>query len=318
MYKLILTFFMAFLTINLIAQQYPEVSIMDIQYQDPSGLLVYFENDSASAYDGDTVTVTGIVMSPPNIDANPANGALFYFGSTRRGFYIQDTSATEWAGLLVLQEEPFSPELEILDSGTVIKVTGVVTEYDDGFQKTTELFLIGFDASNIIGPQIKPDPIELTLDSLKVMGTDTSKAIAEKWEGSYIMFRDVTVFEHTGSGGFRIADENNTKFNIYTRSNNYYGQTPPPLGSKLEYIRGFVETRSEAVGGVSINPAFPEDVKILALPPDISNVTRNRTEVHSGENVIVTADITDVDGIVTEAKLFYSNCRHHGRRRNRN
>jgi len=284
--------------------QYPEVTIMDIQYQDPSGLLIYFENDSASAYEGDTVTVTGMVMVPPNIDANPANGPLMYFGSLR-GFYMQDTSATEWAGLLVLQEPPISPELEILDSGAVVKVTGVVSEYVASSQKTTELFLISFDGSNIIGFQDKPEPIVLTLDSLKETGTNVSKGIAEKWEGSYIEFRDVTVFEHTGSGGFRISDDNSTQFNIYTRSNNYYGNTPPPLGSRLEYIRGFVETRSETVGGVSINPAFPEDVKILSLPASISDVTRNRVEVHSGETVTITANIVDPDGIVTDAKLFY-------------
>lgn len=284
--------------------QYPEVTIMEIQYQDPAGLLVYFENDSASAYEGDTVTVTGMVMVPPNIDADPANGPLMYFGSLR-GFYMQDTSATEWAGLLVLQEPPISPELEILDSGTVVRVTGVVSEYDDGNQKTTELFLISFDGSNIIGFRDKPEPIVLTLDSLKETGTNTSKGIAEKWEGSYIMFRDVTVFEHFSGGGFRISDDNSTQFNIYTRSNNYYGHTPPPLGSRLEYIRGFVETRSENVGGVSINPAFPEDVKILSLPANISNVTRNRVEVHSGETVTITANIVDPDGNVTDAKLFY-------------
>ncbi len=294
-----------FLLLNTsVLAQYPEVTIMDIQYQDPSGLLIYFENDSASAYEGDTVIVTGMVMVPPNIDADPGNGPLMYFGSLR-GFYMQDTSATEWAGLLVLQEPPISPELEILDSGTVVKVTGVVSEYAASNQKTTELFLISFDGSNIVGFQPKPEPILLTLDSLKETGTNVSKGISEKWEGSYIEFRDVTVFEHTGSGGFRISDDNSTQFNIYTRSNNYYGNIPPPLGSRLEYIRGFVETRSETVGGVSINPAFPEDVKILSLPPNISDVTRNRVEVHSGETVTITANILDPDGTVTDAKLFY-------------
>jgi hypothetical protein len=303
MKKLFLVLFGLLLSISLFAQ-FQEVTIMDIQYQHPADSLVYFENDSASSYLGDTVTVTGIVMVPPNIDHDPANGPLMYWGSIR-GFYMQDTSATDWAGICVLQNPPISPELEVLDSGTVVKVTGVVDEYTEAYQKTTELFLISFDASNIVGFRNKPEPIPLTLDSLKYIGTNTSKWISEKWEGSYIEFRDVTVIEHTSNGGFRISDDNGTQFNIYTRSENFYGHTPPPLGARLEYIRGFVETRDEAVGGVSINPAFPEDVKVLSLPPVISNVERDKVEVHSGETVTITADITDPDGIVTDAKLYY-------------
>ena len=303
MKKLFFIMFCLLFSISSFAQIH-DVTIMDIQYQHPEEGLVYFLNDSASSYLGDTVRVTGMVMVPPNIDHDPANGPLMYWGSIR-GFYMQDTSATEWAGICVLQNPPISPELEVLDSGTVVTVTGVVDEYAASGQKTTELFLTSFDASNIVGFRNKPEPIILTLDSLKEKGTNTSKWISEKWEGSYVEFRDVTVFEHTSNGGFRINDENQTQFNIYTRSENFYGHTPPPLGAKLEYIRGFVETRDETVGGVSINPAFPEDVKVLSLPPDISDVVRDKAEVHSGEAVTITATITDPDGIVADAKLFY-------------
>ena len=125
MKKFLLTAFLFMLSINVFAQ-YPEVTIMDIQYQDPDSLITYFEDDMPSPLNGDTVTVTGMVMVSPYADHDPANGTIMYFGSIA-GFYMQDTSATEWAGLLILQEPPISPSFEILDSGTVVKVTGVVT-----------------------------------------------------------------------------------------------------------------------------------------------------------------------------------------------
>jgi len=41
--------------------QYPEISIRDIQYQDPTTLINYFTDDQVSPYEGDTVKVTGVV-----------------------------------------------------------------------------------------------------------------------------------------------------------------------------------------------------------------------------------------------------------------
>ena len=86
MKKLFFIMFCLLFSISSFAQIH-DVTIMDIQYQHPEEGLVYFLNDSASSYLGDTVRVTGMVMVPPNIDHDPANGPLMYWGSIR-GFYI--------------------------------------------------------------------------------------------------------------------------------------------------------------------------------------------------------------------------------------
>lgn len=305
MYKLILTFFMAVLTINLIAQPYPEVSIRDIQYQDPATLINYFDDDLGSSLAGDTVTITGMVMVPPYKGADPDSGVLMYCGGGNAGFYIQDTSETDWSGLLLIQSSPISPEFAILDSGTVIKVTGYVEEYQTTTQKTTEFFVLGFDASNIVGTQPRPEPVELTLDSLKEIGTDINKAISEKWEGVYVIIRNVTTFDRNSSGGFKIFDSNNTQLNIGTKSNYFYGTPAPNDGTVLEYIKGYIETRSPSSNGITLNPGYRDDMKIQSFPPVITGVVRDPGIVGYGNAVTVTAQISDQDGTVASASLFY-------------
>ena len=298
---------MFFFSMNMFAQVYPEVSIRDIQYIGSDSLNVYYTDDVAGPLNGDTVTVTGVVMTPPYKDAIPANGTLMYYGSTLAGFFLQDTIETEWGAILVLISNPVNyPAFQTLDSGTVVKVTGVVTHYAGTTSKTTELFLLSFDGSEVIDFVPRPEPVLITLDSLKQIGTSTDLAIAEKWEGVYIEIRDVkTLDRNWTTGGFRIIDENNTSASIYTRSNYLYGSTPPADNTVLEYIRGYIETRAVSSGGVVIDPMYLDEIKIAAFPPSITEITRNPVLVTPGQDVTVTAKITDIDGTVDTAKLYW-------------
>jgi hypothetical protein len=295
------------LSISIIAQQYPEVKIKDIQYLSPDSLKTYFVDDVAGPLNGDTVTITGIVMAPPYKGANPANGTLIYIGSTLAGFFLQDTVDTEWGAILVIISNPTNfPAFQTLDSGSVVKVTGVVTHFASNSQKTTELALLNFDGSEVIDFRKRPEPVVITLDSLKEIGTSNSKAIAEKWEGVYVEIRNVKTLDRGWTnGGFRIIDDNGTIASIYTRSNNIYGTNPPPDGTVLEYIRGYVETRAEGSGGATINPMYLDEIKISLLPPSITNVLRNPSNVAQGQDVTITAKIKDPDGTVTNAKLYW-------------
>ncbi len=306
--KLFLVVAVMFITsMNVLAQTYPEVSIRDIQYIGPDSLNVYFTDDVAGPYEGETVTVTGVVMTPPYKDADPANGTLMYFGSTLAGFFLQDTSETEWGAILVLILNPANyPAFQALDSGAVVKVTGVVTHYAGSTSKTTELFLLSFDGTEVIDFAQRPEPVVLTLDSLKQIGTSTSLAIAEKWEGVYIEIRNVkTLDRNWTTGGFRIIDENNTIASIYTRSNNIYTAIPPADNTVLEYIRGYIETRSESSGGAAICPMYLDEIKISAFPPSITEITRDLILVTPGQEVNITAKIKDPDGTVANAKLYW-------------
>ncbi len=58
---------------TLIAQEYPEVSIRDFNYHEADSLLHYggLLDEPPQPMLGDTVIVTGVVMNPPHLGANP-------------------------------------------------------------------------------------------------------------------------------------------------------------------------------------------------------------------------------------------------------
>lgn len=294
-YLMILMLFV--LSLNVLAQNYPLVTIQDIQYQNPDSLLTL--GDRPSPYLGDTVIVTGIVMNPTYYNA------LETLRSGAPAVYIQDTTEKEYSGILIRFPGTSTAAFDALDSGTVAKFTGIVTEYN----VTTQFDVIEFDGSTIEDFKPRPFPINLTLDSLNELGTKEGKILAEKWEGMLVELRNVTVGSNNiGAGSFSVYDKNNTEVMIGNQAQYFYTAQRPAPGTVLEYVRGFMQNRKN-YGGVSnmiiINPVFPEDVKVALLPPAITNITRNPALVSSGQTVTVSAKIKDPDGTVANAKLYW-------------
>ena len=287
-------------SMNLIAQTYPEVSIMDIQYQHPDSLLL--NGDQPSPLVGETVTITGIVQVAPYRDANVDSGEVIRAGAP--AIYLQDTLETDFGGILV-RDITASPDFALLDTGTVIKVTGVVTNYF----VTTQFDVVSFDAQGVIDFKEKKQPVLITLDSLAQTGTNLGKVSAEKWEGVYVEVRNVTVGSNNiGSGSFSVFDENNTEVLTGNQSTYFYtSYTPPQAGTVLEYIRGYIQNRDNLAQGYAhiITPMYPGDVKISSFPPIITNISRDPVIVAPGQDVTVTAKVMDPDGTVAEAKLYW-------------
>jgi hypothetical protein len=171
MKHLTLLLFVLMLSSKLFAQTFPEVTIMQIQYQDPDSLLLL--GDRPSPYEDDTVTVTGVVMVAPYRDANPDSNVVLIAGAP--AIYLQDTSETEWAGILV-RHPSSTAAFNILDTGTVVKVTGWIDE----FNVTTQMNAINFDASGVLGFQQTEAPVVLTLDSLAELGQFEGKVLKRR------------------------------------------------------------------------------------------------------------------------------------------
>ncbi len=297
---LVLSFLL--LSIQLLAQTYPEVTIKDIQFQTNDQLLNP-PHDSPSPLVGDTVTVIGVVMNSPYFGASPDSGVILHAGAP--SIFLQDQDHPEWGGIEV-RDVNGSSAFAVLDTGMVVRCTGVVGEYFT----TTQFNLIDFQPQDVISFGTRPQPVLLTLDSLVATGTTDPNYLAEKWEGVYVEIQNViaTDLVSLGSGSFGIVDANNSVIYTGNVSDYYRTRISPPLpGTLIQSIRGVIETRTNLDGGwFIIDPIYPNDLVLGATPPNISNVTRDKGTVGFGEGVQISADILDADGIVDVANLHYS------------
>ena len=291
---------------NLFAQTYPEVSIKEIQFQTNDALLTAGLTNSEPkpelAVSGDTVIVTGVVMNSPYEGVNPDSNKTLHAGVP--AIYLQDPNSREWSGVLV-RDKGLSDAFAILDTGVVVKFKATVSEYFT----TTQLNTVDFQAADIIGVQARPKPVLLTLDSLVEKGSGNPNYLAEKWEGVYVEFQNVTTTEPKAIGynTYKIFDENNSTIVVGNNSDLYRNTNAPLPGTKLTKIRGYIETRTNITGGwFIINPVYEDDVVYgEVFPPNISDVTRDIAEIKYGNDVTISAIIKDIDGTVASAQIIY-------------
>lgn len=284
------------------AQTYPEVSIQDIQFISSDSLLTP-PHDYESPYEGDTVTIQGVINVAPYFHSNVDSGETLVVGAP--GLYVQDEENPEFGGMLVRFPGGSGATFNSLDTGMVVKLTGYVDEYFT----TTQFNMLKFEASDVVDFSTRPEPVSLTLDSLSEIGTSNPNYLAEKWEHTYVELKDVTV-SHAysfGSGTYVIFDENGTEILVGNKSSYWRNQELPQPGTQLEYIRGYIENRTNVDDyWYMINPVYPNDIKFGdVVPPDISGVNRDLALVGYGDQPVVAADVIDADGTLDEVKLYY-------------
>jgi len=306
MFVLIVTLFVS----SLFAQEYPELTIREIQYVGDQ--IAANPADYQSPYEGDTVTTTGIVMHEIFLGGDPDEDYLLHSGGP--AVFIQDPNETEWGGIMVRRTyDDLSDEenaiFALLDSGMVIKVTGYITDYPNGAPGQTQLTLIKFESSDVIGMEARPKPIQLTLDSLLERGTNKPKYMAEKWENMYVEIKDVSVNHALSTGGFSfgINDENNLNLIVDDKSSYFSTQTRPLEGTEIVSIRGMIGNRTNINPPYYvIDPIYPDDITYGdVFPPRISNIERDIVDVQIGDQVTISSNIVDDDGDVTSAKVMY-------------
>ena len=194
-----------------------------------------------------------------------------------------------------------------IETGTVAKFTGVVTE----FNVTTQFDLIEFDGTTITDFVEKPEPKLLTLDSLSMLGSREGKILAEKWEGMYVEVRNVTTTEPAaiGNGSFVIFDGNNTQVVVGNQSRLFPKSHSSAGRNRYELCKRLYSKQNKLWWTVNmmmiIMPVDSTDIKISLFPPVISNIVRNPVLVTPGQDVTVTAKIKDPDGTVADAKLYW-------------
>lgn len=313
--------------------QYPLVGITDIQFKDDAALGA---EDDLSAYDGDTVRIQGVVTF------NPCDYALSSTGS-RMGTFLQDPDADQFAGIHVLIDWPAIgwTDLESLNDatlfvdnfqvGNIVECTGIV----NSFEGNTQFLLLPIE-TEIIGFSSMPLPDEHEIAEFMVSDGAGGQVIntldGEKYEGKYVEFTNVYVTDVVPSGlrwFWYLQDDAGNKIQIRDMSGHFRNDTyddecniwaggaagetntplaytPPAIGTNLAYVRGVI-LEFTAETQYAIAPLLLTDIgPSLASPPVITDITRTPVSATSSETVTVSANITDIDGTVASADLYYS------------
>ncbi len=292
--------------------QYPVVTIRDIQYQPPDSLAA---GKDKSPRLGDTVTVIGVVMIPPLDNPNTTRKPIMWAGA-RWQTYIADTnySNTEWAGLNVIQHDTSaagqSTYFDLLDTCMIVAITGRVEEFGTTYSQTQHAVLLTQPVQILGYKDFRPAPVQVQVSEFAT-GTAPNYLTGEKYEGMYVEFRNVVTSDANASNGtFAINDAQGNKIFIHDQSGYFTRRAhqlrtwdPPVNGTVLEYIRGVIGTGSQ---GYVLRPMLPDDYKVgTVIPPAISSVRRDLNTVGPNQSVTITSTITDLDGTVTEAKIYY-------------
>ncbi|MCL5021379.1 MAG: T9SS type A sorting domain-containing protein [Bacteroidetes bacterium] len=248
-------------------------------------------------YLGDTITITGILTTDTRVIRNV---------NTHFSFYIQNPNGPEWGGMNIYTRDTSAAVLNAgfgaIDSGYVIRVTGVLTKYQTDVWGNFELMPIGSASVTPIPINIldaggnRPGPVEVKVSDL-VKGDNSSTGKTPdatvyfdtglKYKNSYVILRNLIVKSRTQSSSsgmwyVSLQDSAGNTISLYDISKYFsgrfaYGDTivngpnryiPPAPGSKLKYVRGILACYSSY--GYEIVPLYPGDVAIDAYTPSIT------------------------------------------------
>jgi hypothetical protein len=144
----------------------------------------------------------------------------------------------------------------------------------------------------------------------------------EQWEGAFVELQNVTVtavtyFSSNTRVSFDVVDASGNKINVSDRfmagRMSTLGGTfvPPNVGDTYTSIKGLIlHSKNNCPGlngrGYELHPFLTSHYVLGATSPLISNVSRNLVNPTSSQSETITATITDADGSVSGATLFYA------------
>ncbi|MBK9099757.1 MAG: T9SS type A sorting domain-containing protein [bacterium] len=289
------------------------VTVEDIQYL-PDSVLINI-GDQPSPLNGQQVKVKGIVMVSPLVNPQNDRRPIMWSGA-RWVTYLYDPDGQvhdQFDGINVLQMDTSAQYqgtfFDLIDTAQVVEITLTVNEFNTTTQG--EVLISPVTPVSIIQQLPKrPDPIELEISDF--MSGGVLNPLAEKYEGQYVIIRNVVTSDRNASTGtFRINDGQGNYMFMFDQSGYFTlrghrltGLTtyqPPVDGTVLSYIRGVIQTRTT---GYYIGPMYPNDMEIAVTPPSISSLRRSLPQVLTNQSVTLTANVTD-DGSVDSVRLYY-------------
>lgn len=304
MKKTLLTAF-TLMALGATAQIYPLVTIADIQTVSQQDLA---NCTDAANYIGDTVRVQGVVIM---------DGGLSQLTSAKQVWLQDGTGAFTGIDLYAPNANGTTQDIGNMLAGFKIEVTGTIEE----FSGETELVPLPGASVSIISSGNTVQSQVVTIADLNDQNRNNILTTGEQWEGVYAELQNVTVssvdyFSGNTRVSFNVVDANGNKLNVSDRflvqrlpasGGNF---TPPNVGDVLTSIKGVIlHSKNNCPGatgrGYELHPFDASHYVYGQSAPAMTNISRNYQVPTSAQAVVVTADITDIDGVAS-AYIYYA------------
>ncbi len=308
---LFLVLFMA--SFNLVKAQYPVVTIEDIQTVTQNALG---NCDDQTFYLGDTVILRAKVVMDGNLAVPSGVGNP----NGHKNFWLQQGNGGAYKGIDIfnLSSVSVSEDPHNLIAGDSIEVIGVVDDYNG----ESELLPLAGSSITLLGQGLPIYPVQVDIADLNDIERNNLLETGEQWEGAYVEIVGATVASlDFFSGGTRVS------FNIEDQFGNLLGVSDrflvqklpgeggnfvaPNVGDQLDTIRGIIaHSKNNCPGfngrGYELYPFQESDYVYGASAPRVFNIARTPLVPNSSQDVTVTADITDNDGVIVSASISYA------------
>lgn len=271
----------------------------------------------SSSYVGQQVKVRGVVVTSYGL-------AVSGSGSPLRNIWIK-TGTGAFSGLDVFagSSDPGAADVTNLVAGDSVEVIGTVTEFgpNGGPQVETELAII--QSATVLGSAPAPQADVINLADLNDIGQLNKLPTGEQWEGDFVELHNVEVvavvyFAGNTRVSFNVKDAAGNMLNVSDRFLIQHlpaaggSFVPPPVGTVFDTLKGIIMHSPNGCKGFpsgrgyELHPFAASHYSIAVGPPSISNITINPAIPTSTQLPIVSATITDADGVVVSADLHYA------------
>jgi len=233
---------------------------------------------------------------------------------------LQQGNGGPFSGLDVFKVSSINATEDIHNilAGDSIQVIGVIDDYNG----ETELVPLEGNSITLLGQNQPIYPTVVDLADINDADRNNLLQTGEQWEGVYAEFHEVTIASvDFFSGGSRVSFNVEDQFgNIMNVSDRFRVQklpgeggtfVAPNVGDQVDTLRGVIaHSKNNCPGytgrGYELYPFSEADYVYGASAPRIFNISRTPTVPTSTDIVNVSADITDNDGNVVSASLFYA------------
>ena len=246
------------------------------------------ETSDTSYFDGDTVSVRGVVTMPSGLSYAGA-GVKFIFG---------DPAGGPWSAILSYNAD--STAYPSLYEGDEIEMTGYIGEYSTGPSNMTEFWILSpINILSVGNPVPEPDSI--------ATGDIRWPTTAEQWGNVLVKVGNATVTNITRQYELFAVDDGSGSLLVDDDSDSLIGFPDPSLGTIAESIRGWVYHHYGSYADSTayvLCPLYRSDIIWGAGPPTIRNSMRAIGAPKSADAVNVTTTI-ETNLNMSSVKIMY-------------